>query len=390
MSVYAVVAEYNPFHNGHLHQIKEIKKNVDDYVVVIMSPNVVQRGDFAVFDKWTRCQAAINCGADLVLELPSAYAMRTAEKFAFGAIYILNALNCVDYLSFGSESANLPALISAVEILKQEKTDKRIKELLKDGITYAKARSLAVEEQDKNAAEILCNANDILGVEYIKQLDSLKSKITPKPLLRVGSAHDDERVCGEYASASYLRGHLDWRNLINYVPNDAYDVFLQAIDEGAVSGGVNTLSETLILKLLELSPEAIKNLPDVSEGLENRIIRAAKEAENLNELCELIKTKRYTMARIRRILMYALLSFPKAEDIPNPQYIRILGANENGKKLISRASLPVLTSLSRAEAISEEAKLLCKLEERCTDAFGLTLLKRKANKNEYSTKPIGF
>jgi len=390
MSVYGIVAEYNPFHNGHFYQINEIKKNIENKVVVVMSPNVVQRGDFAVFDKWLRCEAAIKCGADLVLELPSVYAMSTAEKFAFGSISILNALNCVDYLSFGSETANLDSLLKAAEMLENEKTDTRIKELLKSGITYAKARSMAVEEQDERISRLLSNPNDILAVEYIKQLKRLNSKITPMPLLRVGSYHDAEAPNGEFASASYLRDNLSIETIKSHTPKAAFEIFSKELENGNFSQGAAALEKALILKILNTEPEKLAELADVSEGLENRIIKAAQKAQNLEELCELIKTKRYTMARIRRILMSVLLSFPSASNIPEPQYIRILGANENGKKLISKGSLPVLTSLSRAEELGDKAKELCQIEVSSTTAFNLTLKNANSTKNEYSTKPIGF
>lgn len=390
MSVYGIVAEYNPFHNGHFYQINEIKKNNENLVVVVMSPNVVQRGDFAVFDKWLRCEAAIKCGADLVLELPSVYAMSTAEKFAYGAIYTLNALNCVEFLSFGSESANLDLLLKAAEALKDNKVDERIKELLKSGITYAKARSMAVGEQDESLSEILANPNDILAVEYIKQLRKLNSKIIPKPILRVGSGHDAQSPQGEYASASYLREKLDLETLKKHTPKAAFELFSNELENGNYSQGAAALEKALILKILNTDPGKFAELADVSEGLENRIIKAAQKAQNLEELCELIKTKRYTMARIRRILMSVLLSFPAASQIPEPQYIRILGASENGKKIISNASIPVLTSLSRAEEINGKAKILCQIEKNCTQAFNLTLKNANNTRNEYSTKPIGF
>ena len=390
MSVYGIVAEYNPFHNGHFYQINEIKKNSENKVVVVMSPNVVQRGDFAVFDKWLRCEAAIKCGADLVLELPSAYAMSTAEKFAFGSISILNALNCVDFLSFGSDKANLDLLLKVAEMLEEQKTDNRIKELLKSGITYAKARSQAVGEQDERLSELLSNPNDILAIEYIKQLKRLNSNIVPKPLLRVGSSHDAEMPNGEYASASFLREHLSLESLKKHTPKAAFEVFSKALEDGNYSEGASSLEKALILKILNTEPYKLAELADVSEGLENRIIKAAQKAQNLEELCELIKTKRYTMARIRRILMSVLLSFPNAKQIPEPQYIRVLGASENGKKLISKGGLPVLTSLSRAEELGEEAKELCQIEKNCIAAFNLTLKNANNAKNEYSTKPVGF
>ena len=170
MAVYAVVAEYNPFHNGHCYQLNTIKQNGENTVVVIMSPNVVQRGDFALFDKWTRAQAALENGADIVLEIPSLFALATAERFAFGAVSTLDALGCVDYLCFGSESGNLENITAAAELADDSEVKSKMHSLLKEGMTFAKARSNAVSLKKENAAQSLCRPNDILAVEYLRSL----------------------------------------------------------------------------------------------------------------------------------------------------------------------------------------------------------------------------
>lgn len=386
MAVLAVVAEYNPFHNGHKYQIETIKKNSDDLVVAVMSGNAVQRGDFACFDKWERTKAALSSGADLVIELPSFYAVSTAEKFAFNAVYLLDKLNCVDKLCFGSETADIKTITKAADLVMDKKISGRIKELLSDGKTYAKARQQAVCEVDSICAEVLDRPNDILGVEYVKALKKLNSDITAVAVKRIGCSHDSSVTNKEFASASFLRENLSLETLKKFVPEAAYDIYEKALFKGNYSLSISSLSNALILKLRQAKKEDIEKLSDVSEGLHNRILSAAKEANDINELCEKIKTKRYTMSRIKRVLMYALLDFENIDILP--QYIRVLGWNENGKKLVSNALLPVVTSLKRAKEINKEANLLAEMEERCTDAFNLTL-KNKANaKNEFSVKPI--
>lgn len=387
MAVFGIIAEYNPFHNGHKYQIDEIKKSGDHTVVVVMSPNVVQRGDFAAFDKWTRTRAALLHGADLVLELPSPFALATAEKFSKGAVEILCKLGCVDYLCFGSESSNLGALTAAAGLVDDDGVMQRARELLKDGITFAKARSLAVAEKNSDAAKVLETPNDILAVEYIRSLKKLGSEIVPYPILRKGSGHESKTPLDNIASASFIRENLSQEVIQNFTP--ASELYLEAINEGNVSQGIESLSDALLLKLRLMTAEQIANLPDVSEGLENRILRASKEAKTLDELCALLKTKRYTLSRIRRILMYALLSFSKQNEIDNAPYIRVLGHNQKGLEVISRktAELPVITSLARAREISSKAELLSKIEENCTAAFELTL-KNKTTKNEFTTQTI--
>ncbi len=389
MAVFAVVAEYNPFHNGHKYQIDKIKK-AGDFVVAVMSPDVVQRGDFAIFDKWTRTRAALASGVDLVLELPSFYALATAEKFAFGAVSTLDALGCIDYLCFGSESADIDLLTKTAELSQNADVDKRIVELLKGGITYAKARAQAISEALPECEKIISNPNDILGVEYISALKKLGSKIKPYPILRVGTEHDGENPDGNYASASYVRENLNLETLEKFTPKETYEIYKTALENGDDSIGISAFSTALILKLQFTPPSEIKQLPDVSEGLENRIIKAAKNAKNIDSLCEQIKTKRYTLSRIRRILMYALLDFPSFSEISSPQYIRVLGANESGLALLSKktATLPVITSLAKAKTLGPESEKLCNLEEKCATAYDLTYRTLRQKVSDFSSKPI--
>lgn len=387
MAVFGIIAEYNPFHNGHKYQIDAIKQSGEHTVVVVMSPNVVQRGDFAAFDKWTRTCAALSHGADLVLELPSPFALATAEKFSKGATQILHNLGCVDYICFGSESGNLEALNAAAELVDDESVMKKARELLKDGITFAKARSLAVAKVNSEAAEVLETPNDILAVEYIRSLKKLGSEIKPYPILRKGSGHESKTPIDNIASASYIRENLTADTIKNFTP--ASELYLEKLKEGNVSQGIESLSDALLLKLRLMTAEQIVQLPDVSEGLENRILRASKQAKTLDELCGLLKTKRYTLSRLRRILMYALLSFSKQNEVENVPYIRILGHNQKGLEVISKktSQLPIITSLARAREISKEAELLSKIEENCTFAFELTL-KNKTAQNEFATQII--
>ena len=387
MAVFGIIAEYNPFHNGHKYQIDAIKRSGGHTVVVVMSPNVVQRGDFAAFDKWTRTYAALSHGADLVLELPSPFALATAEKFSKGAVEILHNLGCVDYLCFGSESSDLNALTAAAELVDDEGVMQRARELLKDGITFAKARSLAVAQVNGEAAKVLETPNDILAVEYIRSLKKLGSDIKPYPILRKGSGHESKTPVDNISSASFIRENLTEDVIANFTP--AGELYLEKLKEGNVSKGIECLSDALLLKLRLMSAEQIAKLPDVSEGLENRILRASKEAKNLEELCTILKTKRYTLSRIRRILMYALLSFSKENLVESVPYIRVLGHNQKGLEIISRktAQLPIITSLARAREISKEAQQLSKIEENCTAAFELTL-KNKTAQNEFTTQII--
>ena len=390
MAIYGIIAEYNPFHNGHLYQINAIKQNDPDAkIVVAMSPNVVERGDFALFDKWTRARAALICGADLVLEIPSTFALATAERFALGGVAVLDAIG-IDKLCFGSESGNLRALTDAVVLLEDAEVKEKMKEHLAQGITFAKARSSAVKEKNEAAAECLNNPNDILAVEYIKAIAKLGAKIETYPVLRKSVEHLSESPNGEFASASYIREHLSEQVLVDFAPLPAAELFKAEFKKGSFSNGLKSLETALVLKLRTMSKEEIAALFDVSEGLENRIWRAAREKSDLESLCNEIKTKRYTMARIRRILMYALLDFTKDKMCGDIPFIRVLGHNSKGLEIISRkdAKLPVITSLSKARSLSKTAQTFAEIEEKTTSVFALTLQNKESTKNEFSTPTI--
>ncbi len=390
MAIYGIIAEYNPFHNGHLYQINAIKQNDPDAkIVVAMSPNVVQRGDFALFDKWTRARAALICGADLVLEIPGIFALATAERFALGGVSVLDAIG-IDRLCFGSESGDLRSLTDAVALLEDAEVKEKMKEHLAEGITFAKARSLAVNDKNKVAAEALNNPNDILAVEYIKAIAKLGAKMEPYPVLRKSVEHLQEHPSGEFASASYIREHLSERTLTDFAPAPAAELFKTELKDGGYSNGLKSLETALVLKLRTMSKEQIAVLFDVSEGLHNRIWRAAREKSDLDGLCNEIKTKRYTMARIRRILMYALLDFTKDKMSSSLPYIRVLGHNLKGLEILSQktAKLPVITSLSKARALSSEAEAFAELEEKVSGIFALTLQNKEKAKNEFSTPTI--
>ena len=387
MAVYAIVCEYNPFHNGHKYQIDQIKNGGENTVVAIMSPNVVQRGDFAVFDKWTRCAAALKCGADLVLEIPSIYAVSTAEKFAHAAVSIAENLGCVDYLCFGSESADIDTIKNAAQILVSGEADDKIKELLKSGVTYAAARNEAVLSLCPKSAEVLSNPNDILAVEYVKALLKLNSNIKPVAIKREGVGHNDTSANKQFASASFIRENFSAETLSEFCPSAAFEIFKENYQSGNYSSGAGALETALLLKLRTQTAEQIEELPDVSEGLHNRIHKAAMECSSLEELCQKIKTKRYTMARIRRILMYALLDFQKQDMEREIPYIRVLGFNDKGRELLSfkKNKIPVVTALSAAREISP---FFARCEEKTTAVFNLSLKNQDNAKNEYTSQII--
>ena len=268
MRVSSLICEYNPFHNGHKYMIEKMRENGCEYIIACMSGNFTQRGDFAVFDKYSRTKTALENGIDLVIELPVIYSCATAEKFAFGGVDILNSLGCVSEIYFGSECGNMEALRNTADILQSSEISEKIKKYLSLGQTFAKARENAVADIDKISAEILKSPNNILGIEYIKALNKINSPILPQTIQRVGSEHDSLTVCENTASATLIRKIIYENNqeFKKYIPSP---VFSEIHD-------FKKLETAVLYKLRMMSLEDFANLPDISEGLENRLYSAIR------------------------------------------------------------------------------------------------------------------
>ena len=368
MRVSSLICEYNPFHNGHKYMIEKMRENGCEYIIACMSGNFTQRGDFAVFDKYSRTKTALENGIDLVIELPVIYSCATAEKFAFGGVDILNSLGCVNEIYFGSECGNMEALRNTADILQSSEISEKIKKYLSLGQTFAKARENAVADIDKISAEILKSPNNILGIEYIKALNKINSPILPQTIQRVGSEHDSLTVCENTASATLIRKMIYENNqeFKKYIPSP---VFSEIHD-------FKKLETAVLYKLRMMSLEDFKNLPDISEGLENRLYSAVRSGTSIEQILSLAKTKRYTLARLRRILLYAFLGITQNDCHILPQYIKILGFSQNGKNILrtmrETAKLPVIMRYSDVKKLSPSAQYLYALESRCDDIYALS------------------
>ena len=394
MKIAAIVAEYNPFHNGHKFHIEQTRERGATHIVAVMSPNFVQRGDVAVFEKRIRTLAALKNGVDLVLELPSPYALGNAETFARGAIAIIKATGCVDTLSFGSECADEELLRKASEALGSDACSRLIKKHLDKGNSFVKSQSLAVEEAfGTEIGKIVSNPNDTLAVEYIKNLSD--SRIELCAIKREGVSHDAKISNGMFASASYIRNNiLTQSNIIpqNFLPCNALEDYKREIYEKNAVFDINNLFKIITFKLRNMSVEELSKLPDISEGIENKIKKAAATATNFEELIALIKSKRYTMSRIRRIICCALNDITADISSKYPPYIRVLGFNERGAEILSKmkekASLPVSVSLATLEKVNDDCRIFAQTENRCTDNFLLATSNPVPSGFEYVQKPV--
>lgn len=350
MKITGIITEYNPFHNGHKYQITEAKKSCDA-VVCVMSGSFVQRGDIAVFDKWTRAEIAVKNGVDLVLELPVCYVLASAEKFAYGSAATLNALGIVDTLCFGSECGDIEKLKSAAHLIMNEppEVSEKIKLLMDSGLSYPSAREKAYGGYID--ADILKEPNNILALEYIKALETLKSSIEPMTIKRHMTGHHQTTAVGKFASASEIRRRIAKNEPISeLVPfSEIYPTY-----------DISRLDTALTAILRSITPEKIKKLPDVGEGIENRIKSAADKFSTVAEIAESVKTKRYTMTRINRILMSALLGLDAKTAVLPPQYIRVLAMTAKGREILSLAkktsSLPIITKTANFDKNNELLK----------------------------------
>lgn len=360
MTAAGIVAEYNPFHAGHAWHIAQTRRRLgqNTAVVCVMSGNWVQRGDCAVYDKWTRACLALEGGADLVLELPTVWAAASAEGFARGAVGVLAATGVVSCLSFGSECGDTDQLRQVAACLDGPAYRAALLRFLDEGLSFAACRQSAAETLlGRETAALLAQPNNNLGVEYIRALNALKSEIQPVTVRRRGAGHDGGDH-PEFPSASFLREKI------------------------RAGGGENTASldfceRAILAKLRVMRSADWAKLPDSgeAEGLPRRLERAGRECAGLEEFYTLAKTKRYARARLRRLVLWAFLGLT-AGDVPAaPLYLRVLGLNGRGRELLremkSRAGLPIVTKPAHMDRLGEEARRLFALEERCTDLYGL-------------------
>ncbi len=383
MKICGIVAEYNPFHNGHKLQIKETKEKYGaTHIVAVMSGNFTQRGDVAICDKYKRAEIALKNGVDLVIELPVAYALASAEQFALGVIYLLRSLGCVDMISFGSECGNIDLLKETAGAVVYAQNHDDFYRYMRNGMTFPAALQKTIETYyTDDIIEALTEPNNTLAVEYLKAMDELGCGFEPVTIGRTGADHDSDEASGNIASASKIRKMiLSGGDVSAFVPQ------LPDCD----FADIMWLETAILAKLRTMSKKDMEKAPNVLMGLENRIYKAARVSGSLAELFMLVKTKRYTMARIRRIILSMFLDIRKADLKKNPAYVRILGMNGQGREILSKAQcdLPMDTSLKALMAVGNEQRRQGNLEENAGNLYGLAFEKRKACGLEYTTKPI--
>ena len=361
VKIAGIICEYNPFHNGHKYQIEMLKKEYDA-VVCLMSGSFVQRGDVAIFDKWTRAKAALLSGCDLVIELPAVYALSSAQGFAKGGVDILSATGVIDALSFGSECGDIDALINASDILSNETPDisEKIKNYLKNGISFPSAREKAYN--GIISSELLSNPNNILALEYITELKKLNSKIIPITHKRSDNGYHSTDTKDHFASATKIRSMIsNNEDFSEYVPYNYSKCSTYNLDK---------LTDLFRYLLLTNGRSAFDGICDIEDGLDNRFLQNINK-NSISEIINCVKTKRYPRTRLQRIVCRMLLGIKS--DFIKPEYIRILGMTHKGMEILSemrkKSAYPLVNKVAdfKEKSISYDI-LATDLSSMCTES----------------------
>ena len=371
MGVVGIIAEYNPFHAGHALHIRETRNLLGDCAVVaVMSGNFVQRGECALLDKWTRARAALEGGADLVLELPTVWAAASAEGFARGAVGVLAATGVVTHLSFGSECGEVDGLRQVAACLDSAAYRAGLRRFLDGGLSFAACRQGAVGDLlGEGPAGLLTCPNNNLGIEYIRALSGLGSEIRPVTVRRAGAGHDGGDH-PEYPSASFLRERI----LAGELPAD---------NPASLKYG----ERAALARLRAMDQGDFAALPDCGEGLDRRLFRAVRQGRSLEEAYALAKTKRYAHARIRRALLWGALGLREDHRPGEVPYLRVLGASGRGREVLremkGRAAVPLVTKPAHGRGMP-----LLELEARCTDFYQLCRREPGGCGLEWTANPV--
>lgn len=411
MTVLGLITEYNPFHLGHKYHLEESKRKTKaKYSIAVMSGSFLQRGEPSFIDKWTKAKMAIDNGVDLVLELPFIYSCQSAEYFAYGGVKLLDSLQVVDYISFGSEIGNIEPLMNLSSIFLDEPYyfQQRLKHYLSKGLSFSVSRSNALEEyisiispKDKNNYKnILDKSNNILGIEYLKALKKINSKIIPVTIKRSGSQYKDKDLSHGFASATAIRHILmdkSIKEVKNLVPHPTFKLLEEYYDKYQSFNDLSNYNQTLLYLIRTIDETILLNYLDIEVGLENRIVQQGRKYNNITEVIDNIVSKRYPRTRIQRLLIHLLHQLDRDKFMKlnkfYPSHIRVLGSNENGlillNKIKERSNLPIITKFADYKKIDNDPlKEILGLDKKSTDIFFLGFNSKMSFSNmDYYTSP---
>lgn len=367
MTTAAIICEYNPFHNGHLYQVQKIKEELHaDFIIGIMSGNFVQRGIPAFYDKFSRAKTALECGLDLIIELPVRYATSSAEYFASGAVYLLDSLNFIDFLVFGTEDNNLALLEQYATLFLEEPEDFKIllKNHLRSGLSYPAARQVAASNfLSSNDTKLLEKPNNILAIEYLKALKKYHSDIRPYGILRRDSGYHHYKIDSTISSATSIRAHMQengFDSLVCHAVPPSTRTILETEYGKSFPVSLDDFSDMIFYRLMmEKEPE---HYLDYHPEMMDRILRYLPESSSVEHLIALVKSKNFTYGRIARYLLHLLLNINNVSIEASPSYIKVLGFRKSSsfyfKELRCHSSLPVIQKTSHYRSILNAADQL--------------------------------
>jgi len=371
MRIATAICEYNPMHNGHIEHIKKLENLNADYIVIVMSGNISQRGELTVNNKYERARQAILAGADAVIELPTIFATQTAEIFAKGGVKLINSLPGEKTIIFGCEDSNKDDLDFLTNILinENENLKNEIKSQLDNGLSYIKSRELAIDNlYGKKYANILSKPNNILAIEYIKAIKQNSYKIDYEPITRNGDNYLENKILSLTPSAQAIRNCIinnDFDSCKNCMPSFSFESLPKTI---------KSLDDELFISLLNSNIENLSKTNDCSEGLENKILKEITNNNSLNDLINSVCNKRYTYSRIKRIILSNMLGIYK-ENIFNALnsdlYLKVLAVNKNSDilKVLSSSSYPLITRKKDISALNEISKYSYDIDDKVNTLY---------------------
>lgn len=385
-----IISEYNPFHFGHLYHLNESISQTDtDFKVAIISGNFVQRGEPSIINKWEKAKVALSAGFDLVLELPTLYAISSAENFANGSIKIADQIGS-NYISFGTESGDLEKLKKLSSLINKNEKEyiTNVKEKIAEGFSYPKSQELVIDKMFGNEFLGVCKPNNILGLEYLKSLNAISSNITPITVKR-----DLDKSSSSNVRALLRTSGFKIEDLKNSIPDFSYEILAENIENGNAVLSLKAFEKEIIYILRTIDNEKLKNIPDVPENMLSNLKKIACSTNSLDELITALKNKSITQARIQRILLYILLGITKSDMELSKRitpYVRVLGMSENGKKILSDISkdINVITSVKAFEKTCDDSDLLRMLEidKKATDIYTLAYVKDSVANLDYTMR----
>lgn len=382
MKICGIIAEYNPFHNGHAFHLAETRRILgqDTALVCIMSGNYVQRGDLAIMEKYTRAQAAVRGGADLVIELPLGAALSSADNFAWGGIRTLEMLGRIGYLSFGSECGSARMLLQAAQTLDSPSVQRKLKDELQKGCSYPAAAQSALSQLYPQSAALLSSPNNTLGISYCRAITRQHSLIAPLSILRRGAAHDSREPQDVNSSSTYLRqliARADISACSRLMPSDSYALLTESLKSRTAPTLLSALDAALLAHLRRINAQEFLAFENSNEGFCNRLKKCIYQSASFSAACSAAQTRRYPLARVRRAYLRAFLNLPMAAGLEDPTYLRVLAIGKQGRSLLrlfsKTAAVPLITKPNHEKKLSIDSRLACERDLLADDLYALAL-----------------